>query len=296
MEKPNPNQKTNENIFDFYEKLKGILNEYESNLDKIDNEATIQNIDEDKNEIEINKIISLTLKKIIFAISCELSSYFMDNVFLISKLKFQNFNDNKSFGKVLEDILYQIVKQINIFSFRAIINLFETMQIGNFSIESMAFFIKVLLTFYYVHTRTLMRLPEGINKSQYEIIFKQNFSKGISDMISLIKIIPIIELSNNNDNNLIPIVLRIDDIPNNFQERPISNISTNSLPPIKTQKNKLLNKSQKENLNLFKNINTSSELGPICIPTPNYNNDDNASTNLDHSLTENFFTTDLRKK
>ena len=36
----------------------------------------------------------------------------MDNVFLISKLKFQNFIDNKSFAKVLEDILYQIAKPL----------------------------------------------------------------------------------------------------------------------------------------------------------------------------------------
>ena len=121
----------NSSIFDFYEKIKEIILEYESELDKLDEKQdNIDNSDNNdnnqniiQNDPELDNIISITLKKIIFAIACELSSYFMDNVFLISKIKFQNFSDNKSFSKVLEDILYQIIKQINIFSFKAIINI-----------------------------------------------------------------------------------------------------------------------------------------------------------------------------
>ena len=137
-------------IFDFYEKVKEIISEYESDLDKLDekqNSTDNNNNDSNnqntiQNDPELDNIISTTLKKLIFAVACELSSYFMDNVFLISKIKFQNFSDNKSFSKVLEDILYQIIKQINIFSFRAIINIFETMRLGNFDKNSMAFLSK----------------------------------------------------------------------------------------------------------------------------------------------------------
>ena len=106
------------NSFEFYNYLKKIINEMES-------------------EEEYNEII--ILKKLLFTILCELSTFFLDNVFLISKLKFQNFSDNKSFAKVLEDILYQIAKQMNIFIFRSIINTFETMRLGNFDNNSMIF-------------------------------------------------------------------------------------------------------------------------------------------------------------
>lgn len=265
-------------IFDFYTRVKEIISEYESDLDKLDSKQN--NIEQNANgDPELNNIVSITLKKLIFAISCELSSYFMDNVFLISKIKFQNFSDNKSFSKVLEDILYQIVKQINIFSFRAIINIFETMRLGNFKNDSMAFFIKILLTFYFVHTRTLMNLPEGVTKNQYEVLFKKNYEKGFNDMKSMIILIPLVELIENEDENLIYSILRIEDIPENYQERPSSTISTNSsLPPVKTSR--IMNKTKGLNAN-----------DGINIPTP-FNNEDNK---LNNSLTENFFQTQLQK-
>ena len=110
-------------LFDFYSKLKEIISQYELDLDNLDKKENQlgKNVNVD---LELNDIITITLKKIIFAISCELSSLFMDNVFLISKLKFQNFSDNKSFAKVLEDILYQIAKQINIFPLAMTFNMF----------------------------------------------------------------------------------------------------------------------------------------------------------------------------
>ena len=75
------------NTFDFYKSLEKIINEMES-------------------EEEYNDII--ILKKLLFTILCELSTFFLDNVFLISKLKFENFDDNKSYTNVLGDIVYQI--------------------------------------------------------------------------------------------------------------------------------------------------------------------------------------------
>ena len=260
-------------IFDFYKKINEIISEYEADLDKLDSKYNNeQNANED---IEINNIISITLKKIIFACACELSSFFMDNVFLISKIKFQNFLDNKSFAKVLEDILYQIVKQINIFSFRAIINIFETMRLGSFDKESMVFFIKILLTFYYTHTRTLIGIPEGVTKAQYEVIFKKNYNKGYNDMKNMISLIPLVELIENEDEKLIWSILRIEDIPDNYQERPSSTLSTSSsLPPVKTNKGK--------GINIIDRVN---------IPVP-FKNEDNK---LNTSLTENFFQTQLKK-
>ena len=265
-------------IFDFYTRVKEIISEYESDLDKLDSKQN--NIEQNANgDPELNNIVSITLKKLIFAISCELSSYFMDNVFLISKIKFQNFSDNKSFSKVLEDILYQIAKQMNIFIFRAIINIFETMRLGNFDDNSMIFFIKIILTFYFVHTRTLMNLPEGVTKNQYEVLFKKNYEKGFNDMKSMIILIPLVELIENEDENLIYSILRIEDIPENYQERPSSTISTNSsLPPVKTSR--IMNKTKGLNAN-----------DGINIPTP-FNNEDNK---LNNSLTENFFQTQLQK-
>ena len=260
-------------IFDFYSKIQEIISEYESDLDKLDNK--LNNSKEKANEEqEVNNIVIICLKKITFAISCELSSYFMDNVFIISKLKFQNFSDNKSFSKVLEDILYQIVKQLNTFAFKAIINIFETLRLGNFDKSSLVFFIKMLLTFYYVHTRTLMDIPEGVTKEQYEILFKKNYSKGLDDMKSMISLIPLVELTQENDEELIYSILRIDDIPDNLKERPSSNISKNTpLPPLKTSKGK--------GLNIKDGIN---------IPIP-FKTEDNK---LNHSLTENFFQTQIK--
>ena len=274
MEKKETDKNTQ--IFDFYTKIKEIISEYESELDELDiKENNNKNNPNSIQEPELKKIIEITLKKLMFAVACELSSYFMDNVFLISKIKFQNFSDNKSFSKVLEDILYQIVKQINIFPFRAIINIFETMRLGNFEKNSMVFFIKILLTFYFVHLRISINLPEGVTRGQYEVIFKKNYEKGLSDMKSMINLIPLVELIENEDENLIWSILRIEDIPDNCQERPSSTLSTNtSLPPVKTNKGR--------SINVIDGVN---------IPVP-FKAEDNK---LNNSLTENFFQTQLKK-
>ena len=265
-------------IFDFYSKIKEIISQYESDFDKIDSEEL--SIGKNANsQQKIDEIISITLKKIIFSIACELSSIFMDNVFLISKLKFQNFSDNKSFAKVLEDILYQIAKKLNIFIFRAIIGIFETLRLGNFDNNSMVFFIKILLTFYFVHTHILLDIDSGIGENyEYEINFKKNFEKGFNDMKEMIKVIPLVELIINEDENLIYTILRIEDINDkiNEKERPLSTksgTSTGGLPPVKTNKIKGLNVNDKIN-----------------IPTP-FKEEENK---LNNSLTDNFFKTQLK--
>jgi len=265
-------------IFDFYSKIKEIISQYESDLDKLDSEEVTIGKNANSQQ-KIDNIISITLKKIIFSIACELSSIFMDNVFLISKLKFQNFSDNKSFAKVLEDILYQIAKQLNIFIFRAIINIFETLRLGNFDNNSMVFFIKILLTFYFVHTHILLDLENGIGvNDEYEINFKKNYEKGFNDMKEFIKVIPLVELIINEDENLIYTILRIEDINDKIKEkeRPLSTksgTSTGGLPPVKTSKIKGLNINDKIN-----------------IPTP-FKEEENK---LNNSLTDNFFKTQIK--
>ena len=271
METKEPNQPQ---IFDFYSKIKEIILQYESDLDKIDSEETTKGKN-DNSQQQIDNIISITLKKIIFAIACELSSLFMDNVFLISKLKFQNFADNKSFAKVLEDVLYQIAKQFNIFIFRTIINIFETMRLGNFDNNSMVFFIKILLTFYFVHTRILLDLEKGIGENdEYEINFKKNFEKGLNDMKEMIKVIPLVELTMNEDENLIYTILRIEDIKE--KERPFSSKSGSGLgglAPVKTSK--------------IKGINVNDKIN---IPIP-FKEEENKTN---HSLTDDFFQTQIK--
>jgi len=265
-------------IFDFYSKIKEIISQYESDLDKIDSEEVTIGKNANSQQ-KIDNIITITLKKIIFSIACELSSIFMDNVFLISKLKFQNFSDNKSFAKVLEDILYQIAKQLNIFIVRAIINIFETLRLGNFDNNSMVFFIKILLTFYFVHTHILLDLENGIGvNDEYEINFKKNYEKGFNDMKEFIKVIPLVELIINEDENLIYTILRIEDIKDKIKEkeRPLSTksgTSTGGLPPVKTNKIKGLNANDKIN-----------------IPTP-FKEEENK---LNNSLTDNFFKTQIK--
>jgi hypothetical protein len=265
-------------IFDFYSKIKEIISQYESDLDKIDSEEVTIGKNANSQQ-KIDNIISITLKKIIFSIACELSSIFMDNVFLISKLKFQNFSDNKSFAKVLEDILYQIAKQLNIFIVRAIINIFETLRLGNFDNNSMVFFIKILLTFYFVHTHILLDLENGIGVNEdYDINFKKNYEKGFNDMKEFIKVIPLVELIINEDENLIYTILRIEDINDKIKEkeRPLSTksgTSTGGLPPVKTNKIKGLNINDKIN-----------------IPTP-FKEEENK---LNNSLTDNFFKTQIK--
>ena len=98
---------------------------------------------------------------------------------------------------------------MNIFIFRSIINTFETMRLGNFDNNSMIFFIKIILTFYFVHTHILIDLESGKgNNFDYEINFKNNFEKGFNDMKGMLKIIPLVELTINKDENLIYVVLR----------------------------------------------------------------------------------------
>ena len=265
-------------IFDFYSKIKEIISQYESDLDKIDSEEVTIGKNANSQQ-KIDNIITITLKKIIFSIACELSSIFMDNVFLISKLKFQNFSDNKSFAKVLEDILYQIAKQLNIFIVRAIINIFETLRLGNFDNNSMVFFIKILLTFYFVHTHILLDLENGIGVNEdYDINFKKNYEKGFNDMKEFIKVIPLVELIINEDENLIYTILRIEDINDKIKEkeRPLSTksgTSSGGLPPVKTNKIKGLNVNDKIN-----------------IPTP-FKEEENK---LNNSLTDNFFKTQIK--
>ena len=255
-------------LFDFYSKISEIISQYESDLDKIDSREEISGKNANS-DLEINNIVSITLKKIIFAISCELSSLFMDNVFLISKLKFQNFSDNKSFAKVLEDILYQIAKQLNIFIFRSIINIFETMRLGNFDNDSMIFFIKIILTFYFVHIKILSNFENGVGDWDYEINFKKNFDKGFNDMKEMIRLIPLIELTLNEDEKLIYTVMRIEDIQDKAKERPISI----GLPPVKNNRNKGLNISE-----------------GIKIPAP-FKGEENK---LNNSLTDDFFKTQIK--
>ena len=243
-------------IFDFYSKIKEIISQYESDLDKLDTKEESLIGQNANTSLEINNIISITLKKIIFAICCELSSLFMDNVFLISKLKFQNFSDNKSFAKVLEDILYQIAKQLNIFIFKSIINIFETLRLGNFDNDSMIFFIKIILTFY------------------FEINFKKNFDIGLNDMKEMIRLIPLVELTLNEDENLIYTIMGIGSIPDKEKERPISTKSRNSsLPPVKSNKIKSLNITDG-----FK------------IPNP-FKEEENK---INNSLTDDFFKTQIK--
>ena len=199
------------NSFEFYNYLKKIINEMES-------------------EEEYNEII--ILKKLLFTILCELSTFFLDNVFLISKLKFENFEDNKSYSNVLGDIIYQIGKNFNTFQYRVIINLYETLILGGFEKDSLIFFIKVVLCFYFTHQKALNKLSENYTIYQYENAFKGNYFQGFKDMKSLLKVIPMIELSNSEDDDFLIQIFRInnDDNKNNLMSKSVT-----SLPPI-TQK------------------------------------------------------------
>jgi len=197
------------NTFDFYNCLGKIINEMES-------------------EEEYNDII--ILKKLLFTTLCELSTFFLDNVFLISKLKFENFDDNKSYSNVLGDIVYQIGKNFNTFQFRAIINLYETLVLGGFEKDSLIFFIKVVLCFYFTHQKTLNKLSENYTIYQYENAFKANYFQGFKDMKSLLNVIPMVELGNSEDDDYLIQIFRINNDDN--KNNPLSK-SVTSLPPIK---------------------------------------------------------------
>lgn len=179
----------NKNEFDYFSFLQTIIKEIEVN-DDYDN--------------------NLILKKLIFYTSCEIASIFMDDIFLISKLKFTNFEDNKKYNKVMLDILYQILKQFSPFQYKTIVNLYETLSIGNFEIESMIFFFRVLLTFYFTHQNIMIKDNNISNLQQYEIEFKKCFINGLKQMNELINVIPIIELNNDKEDKNIEILFRIE--------------------------------------------------------------------------------------
>ena len=120
----------------------------------------------------------------------------------------------------MEGILYQIAKQLNIFIFRAKINIFETMPLVNFDKNYMIFFIKIILTFYFVHTHILIDLENVTgNNLEYEIGLGDNFGKGFNDMKQMIEVIPVVELIINKDENLIYVILRIEDINDKIKEK-----------------------------------------------------------------------------
>lgn len=179
----------NKNEFDFFSALETIIKEIEVNDDYDDN---------------------LILKKLIFYTSCEIASFFMDDIFLILKLKFSNFEDNKKYNKVMLDILYQILKQFSPFPYKAIVNLYETLSIGNFETESMIFFFRVLLTFYFTHQKIMIKDNDVSSLQQYEIQFKKYFNDGLKQMNELINVIPMIELNDDKEDKSIEKLFRIE--------------------------------------------------------------------------------------
>ena len=96
-------------------------------------------------------------------------------------------------------------------------------------------------------------------------------------MKEMIKLIPLVELIINEDENLIYTVMRIDDINEKIKEkkeRPnTGNGIGNTLPPVKTNKNKGLNVTD-----------------GIKIPNP-FKGEENK---LNNSLTDNFFQTQIK--
>ncbi len=116
------------------------------------------------------------------------------------------------------------------FKLRVIINLYETLSLGGFEKESLIFFIKAVLCFYFTHQKALNELPDNYSIYQYENIFKSNDFQGFKDMKSLLKVIPMIELSNSEDDDFLIQIFRInnDDNKNNLMSKSVT-----SLPPIK---------------------------------------------------------------
>lgn len=200
-------------IYDLYDNLRIVIEEIET---------------------DTNFNLNITLKKLIFLVSCELSSLFLDDIFLISKLKFQAFSDTKKFNKVMLDILYQILKQFNTFQYKCIINLFETLSIGNYENESMIFFLKVLLTFYYMHQIVMRKLKnEEFTIEIYTNYFKEFFMEGMVQMKSLLSVIPIIEINQDKDDLLIFKIFRIEE---DKEEIKTSRVQTpTTLGPVKVK-------------------------------------------------------------
>ncbi len=94
-------------------------------------------------------------------------------------------------------------------------------------------------------------------------------------MKEMIRLIPLVELIINEDENLIYTIMRIEDLPDKKNERPISTKSSIStgLPPVKTNKNKGMNITD-----------------GIKIPTP-FKGEENK---LNNSLTDDFFQTQIK--
>ena len=202
-------------IYDLYDNLRIVIEEIET---------------------DTNFDLNIILKKIIFLVSCDLSSLFLDDIFLISKLKFQAFTDSKKFNKVMLDILYQILKQFNMFQYKCIINLFETLSIGNYENESMIFFLKVLLTFYYMHQIVMRKIKyEEFSIEIYNKYFKEYFMDGMVQMKTLLSVIPIIEINQDKDDLLIFKVFRIDN-EDTLEAKTSSRIQTpTTLGPVKVK-------------------------------------------------------------
>ena len=177
----------NKDNFDFYAYLQSISSEIETNDD--------YNID-------------IILKKIIFYSSCEIASLFMDDIFILSKTKFKSFDDNKKYNKVMLDILYQTLKQFSPFPFKSIVNLYETLAIGNFDTTSMVFYIKTILSFYFTHEIVVKKI-EITSIQQYESQFKKMFIEGYEKMKELLHVIPLIELNNDTEDKAIEKIFRI---------------------------------------------------------------------------------------
>lgn len=211
--------------FDFYESLKEISNEIENCEDYQD---------------------SIILKKLIYFTSCEIATFFTDNIFISDKLKFKSFDDNKKFTKVMLDILYQILKQFSLYPFRCIINLFETLNLGNYEIDSMIFFLKTELTFYFTHQLVMVIIKEELSIELYEINFRKKFNEGFNNMKDLIKLIPLFALCSNNekmenisipdsDYNIMINIFRIN-CPEDFKNSINKTLSSSGiLPPIRNR-------------------------------------------------------------
>ena len=69
--------------------------------------------------------------------------------------------------------------------------------------------------------KTKIKNKEIGNKDEYEINFKNNFDKGFNDMKEMIRLIPLVELIINEDENLIYTIMRIEDLPDKKNEKLI---------------------------------------------------------------------------
>lgn len=203
------------NEFNFYSHLLIIIKELEEKDDYDDN---------------------VILKRLIYISSCELSSCFLDNVFVTSKIKFNNFENNKKYSKAMLDMLYQILRGFNAFQYKSVVNLFETLSLGNFATNDMVFFLKVLLTFYFTHEITLLSLEANFLINDYEVVFKDKYKEGVDKINGMLRTIPLLVLFEADDEEFISTIFRIQ-IDDNRR-------SNSTLPPVKQRNlNKSLNNS-----------------------------------------------------